>query len=250
MGNRMSQYGSEGYGELDYDENAQEQLDYENRVLEPYDPKMPRLRGGDASNYSNARMDRNGKSVATSQRAGYGRHSPTGTKDAGEDDFYEVPATDFYAAQCLRRGHRQASPVAARRAANGGGHFDFNDAQQPNPWHHAESQRRQAPKPDHVRSPEFEPGLDVEVSLSVPGLTDIDCFEVRHFAQCYDKDLRAYLAARSISFGFLAEIDQFLKGHPEIATCDEGRSTLRQITVLPPLQAYKYFLKGYTRPAR
>jgi hypothetical protein len=46
------------------------------------------------------------------------------------------------------------------------------------------------------------------------------------------------------------EIDQFLQGHPEIASCPEGRTLLHQLSTLPPLQAYKYFLKGYTRPAR
>ncbi|KAH7383857.1 hypothetical protein BKA66DRAFT_584329 [Pyrenochaeta sp. MPI-SDFR-AT-0127] len=58
------------------------------------------------------------------------------------------------------------------------------------------------------------------------------------------------MAARSISPGFLREIDQFLCAHPEIASCAEGRDMLRALSRLSPLEAYKYFLRGYTRPAR
>lgn len=46
------------------------------------------------------------------------------------------------------------------------------------------------------------------------------------------------------------ELDQFLRGHPEIATFPEGRDTIYQLNTLSPLEAYKYFLRGYTRPAR
>jgi hypothetical protein len=77
-----------------------------------------------------------------------------------------------------------------------------------------------------------------------------DYLQVRQFAHTRDGDLLEYLASRDISSGFLAEIDQFLRGNPEIATCPEGRNTLTQLSSLPPLQAYRYFLKGYTRPAR
>ncbi|KAF1848927.1 uncharacterized protein K460DRAFT_275545, partial [Cucurbitaria berberidis CBS 394.84] len=73
---------------------------------------------------------------------------------------------------------------------------------------------------------------------------------VRSFSHCNDAELDAYLAERSISQDFLREIDLFLRGHPEIASCAQGRSTLRQLSTLPPLEAYKYFLRGYTRPAR
>ncbi|KAL5113288.1 hypothetical protein ACEQ8H_008849 [Pleosporales sp. CAS-2024a] len=113
--------------------------------------------------------------------------------------------------------------------------FDFNDAEQPNPWHGAQSWQAGAPRPETVYLVKSESDTAVQV---------------RRFARCYDDDLRAYLALRSISLGFLEEIDQFLGGHPEIATCAEGRNMLRLLTELPPLQAYKYFLKGYTRPAR
>lgn len=53
-----------------------------------------------------------------------------------------------------------------------------------------------------------------------------------------------------ISRNFLVEIDQFLRGHPEIAESPEGRETILQLNTLSPLEAYKYFLRGYTRPAR
>lgn len=68
--------------------------------------------------------------------------------------------------------------------------------------------------------------------------------QIRKFDHCRDDEaLCTYLTTRSISLGFLREIDQFFQGHPEIATCAEGRSTLRQLSTLPPLEAYKYFLK-------
>jgi hypothetical protein len=73
---------------------------------------------------------------------------------------------------------------------------------------------------------------------------------VRSFADAADDELLSYLEDRSVSRGFLVEIDQFLRGHPEIAKCPEGRETIFQLNTLSPLQAYKYFLRGYTRPAR
>ncbi|KAJ4331303.1 hypothetical protein N0V95_009904 [Ascochyta clinopodiicola] len=72
----------------------------------------------------------------------------------------------------------------------------------------------------------------------------------RSFADSADDELLLYMATRSISRGFLVEIDQFLRGHPEIADCREGRDTIFRLNTLSPLEAYKYFLRGYTRPAR
>jgi hypothetical protein len=69
-------------------------------------------------------------------------------------------------------------------------------------------------------------------------------------ANTADHELLAYMKDRSISKSFLVEIDQFLRGHPEIADYPEGRDTLLQLNTLSPLEAYKYFLRGYTRPAR
>jgi hypothetical protein len=74
--------------------------------------------------------------------------------------------------------------------------------------------------------------------------------QVRRFTKCADDELLEYLRKRNIDPGFLHEIDLFLQGHPEIASCPEGRDMLRNLSTLSPLDAYRYFLKGYTRPAR
>jgi hypothetical protein len=46
------------------------------------------------------------------------------------------------------------------------------------------------------------------------------------------------------------EIDHLLRDHPQIADYPEGRDMIMRINSLTPLEAYKYFLRGYTRPAR
>lgn len=163
MGNRMSQYGGGGYGHLGRNESGPEQLDYDGDGPEPYDPNMPRLRGGDVSYYSNAHTSRSGRST-TAKQASYGRLSSMPIKEGTENDFYEVPATEFYAAQGSRGGRCQASPVAGRRTRNGGNDFDFNDTQQSNPWQGADSQQRHGPEHDRVLSPELQPGVNIEVT--------------------------------------------------------------------------------------
>jgi hypothetical protein len=49
---------------------------------------------------------------------------------------------------------------------------------------------------------------------------------------------------------FLVEIDQFLRSHPEIASCSQGLVMLQTMNASCPLEAYRIFIKGYTRPAR
>lgn len=85
--------------------------------------------------------------------------------------------------------------------------------------------------------------------LSDPN-SSTDSKQVRSFADCADDDLLEYMADRSIARGFLVEIDQFFRGHPEIADYPQGRDTILQLNTLSPLEGYKYFLRGYTRPAR
>jgi hypothetical protein len=215
------------------------QLDDGEIAPEPYDPNMPRLRGGDASAHAYG-TNRNYGQWAGSSAPGFDRQPPQGPDGASDGDFYEVPATDFYAA----RGERPQRGAASGRPAKGAKQFDFNDNEQPNPWHVPQPQRPRAPKPG------YEPEVEPEVHTLHCYGTDIDSFQIRRFATCRDRELLAYLEARGISVGFLHEIDQFIQAHPEIATCAEGRSTLRQISTLPPREAYLYFLKGYTRPAR
>ncbi|KAH7093743.1 hypothetical protein FB567DRAFT_610333 [Paraphoma chrysanthemicola] len=143
------------------------------------------------------------------------------------DDVCEVPAEDFYAPRSSYRNSGQNT------AAPAGASFDFNDENQPNPWHATESyERRRSERDQYAKVP-----LEEDIPL-------------RRFADCHDAELEEYLASRAISCGFLTEIDLFLQGHPEIATCVEGRKMLRQLATLPPLEAYKCFLKGYTLPAR
>lgn len=74
--------------------------------------------------------------------------------------------------------------------------------------------------------------------------------QARSFADTADDALLSYLESRSVSRGFLVEIDQLLRSHPEIADCHEGQQMITEINSRPPLEAYKWFLKGYTRPAR
>jgi hypothetical protein len=164
MGNRMSHYSGGGYGQLDHDEGAVEQLDYDGRAPEPYDPNMPRLRGGDASYYPTGRTGTNGRPATAAKPAGYGRLSPLPYEEGTCEDFYEVPANEFYAARGSREAPRQASPVVGRHARNGGGNFDFNDADQPNPWQGAQPQQRREPEHYRVRSPDVQPQVNVEVS--------------------------------------------------------------------------------------
>ncbi|KAF2791251.1 hypothetical protein K505DRAFT_389450 [Melanomma pulvis-pyrius CBS 109.77] len=74
--------------------------------------------------------------------------------------------------------------------------------------------------------------------------------QIREFSKCNDNSLLSYLAARRVSAGFLIEIDQFIRGHVELMDYPSGKDFLEMLTHLPPLEAYQYFLKGYTRPAR
>jgi hypothetical protein len=220
------------------------QLDDGEIAPEPYDPNMPRLRGGDASSHAYGTNRNYGQWAGSSVPAARSsfEHLPRqGPEGASEGDFYEVPATDFYAA----RGKR---PQRGGRPAKGAKQFDFNDNEQPNPWHGAVPQ----PQPQRPRAhkPGYEPEVEPEVNIPHCYSTNTDSLQIRRFATCRDRELLAYLEARGISVGFLHEIDQFIQAHPEIATCAEGRSTLRQISTLPPREAYLYFLKGYTRPAR
>jgi hypothetical protein len=163
MGNRMSHYSGGGFGQLDHDEGVVEQLDYDGHAPEPYDSSMPRLRGGDASYFTNSRIAADGRS-ATTEEAGYGRLSPLPNEEGANDDLYGVPAHEFYAARGSRGGPRQASPVAGRHARNGGGNFDFNDVEHhPNPWQGVQPQQRREPEHYRMHSPGVRPQVDVEV---------------------------------------------------------------------------------------
>ncbi|KAF2092419.1 hypothetical protein NA57DRAFT_25189, partial [Rhizodiscina lignyota] len=70
----------------------------------------------------------------------------------------------------------------------------------------------------------------------------------RSLAESLDAELLMYLAQRRITPGFLNEIDLFLRGHPELA--EYTPDFVRRFNNARPLAAYRFFLKGYTRPAR
>jgi hypothetical protein len=159
MGNRMSHLaGREG--------TASYQLDDGEIVPDPYDPNMPRLGGDDASYHPNGGVGTNGwcaEISVTGTGAGCGRLSPLPADEGVQSDFYEVPATDFYAARRTRRDRRQRGSASVLHASNGGS-FDFNDNQQPNPWHGAEQQQQCEPENKHYREPE----LDADIKVKFP----------------------------------------------------------------------------------
>ncbi|KAF3042780.1 hypothetical protein E8E11_002963 [Didymella keratinophila] len=118
--------------------------------------------------------------------------------------------------------YEDSLPVSrASHAGRGAGTFDFNDSGLDVPW---------ATGSQHGRT----------------GRTR----EPRSFIDSADDELLSYLASGSISRGFLVEIDQFFRSHPEIASCLEGHETIKVLNSSSPLEAYRYFLRGYTRPAR
>jgi hypothetical protein len=141
-------------------------------------------------------------------------------EDDDDSDCYEVP------------------PPAPRPTHSGQSArvFDFNDGSQDVPW---------ATRAQHGRTYEVSGR-----SMATKGSSLTVNAQPRSFTDSADDELLAYLADRSISRGFLVEIDQFFRSHPEIAHCPEGRETIRQLNSSSPLEAYRYFLRGYTRPAR
>lgn len=66
--------------------------------------------------------------------AGHGRLPPPHTERHAEDDFYEVPPNDFYAARGAQDRSRQPA-------------FDFNDPQIPNPFGRPEPEPRRHDEP-------------------------------------------------------------------------------------------------------
>jgi hypothetical protein len=160
----MSQHTGGGYGQVDHHDNAWEQLDHDGHATKSQNPSMPRLRGGDASYDTNGGMNDNGRSARTTQGEGYGRLSPAVANGTVDEDLFEVPPTDFYAAQGSRRNRHPQGTGQAPRAIKNGGAFNFNDARQPNPWHGTQPQQRRVPERQRALSPEFEPNVEVEVT--------------------------------------------------------------------------------------
>ncbi|KAK4543183.1 hypothetical protein LTR36_005733 [Oleoguttula mirabilis] len=70
----------------------------------------------------------------------------------------------------------------------------------------------------------------------------------RSFSRTADIPLLDYMRGRKVSPFFLQEIDMFLAAHPEIAYHQPRFAN--SINHWPPLDAYKFFIKGYTKPAR
>lgn len=63
-----------------------------------------------------------------------------------------------------------------------------------------------------------------------------------------DPELLGYLARRHVTIGFLHEIDLLLRNNPELY--HYSREWADDFNSRRPLDAYKFFLKGYTKPAR
>lgn len=63
-----------------------------------------------------------------------------------------------------------------------------------------------------------------------------------------DRELHEYLENRRVSPFFVHEIDQFLLTYPELAELQP--EWCHRIATLSPLDAYRFFVKGYTKPAR
>ena len=70
----------------------------------------------------------------------------------------------------------------------------------------------------------------------------------RSLAQNADGPLLDYLHRGKVSPYFLVEIDKFLSGHPEISHYTPGFEN--EINHTSPLNAYCFFVQGYTKPAR
>ncbi|KAF1937616.1 hypothetical protein EJ02DRAFT_356429 [Clathrospora elynae] len=187
---------------------------------------MPRLRGGDTSAAMGDSTRYNGWYVDDSA-------GPSAT-DGYDPDCYEIPAPPNNLPRASSRSYKQNGPATSAPVPARGG-FDFNDSAQPLPWNER-IQRNEMNERSH-RNERKERRRD-------------DHGQVRRFTDCADRELLDYLAARSIAPEFLREIDLFLQGHPEIASCTEGRKMLDDLNTLSPLDAYVYFLKGYTKPAR
>ena len=74
----------------------------------------------------------------------------------------------------------------------------------------------------------------------------------RSLANDADDSLFEYLKSRNVSRGFLHEIDMFLAAHPEVAESDNVLCTefTDRFNNSTPLEAYTFFVEGYTKPAR
>ncbi|KAK5133608.1 hypothetical protein LTR08_007556 [Meristemomyces frigidus] len=70
----------------------------------------------------------------------------------------------------------------------------------------------------------------------------------RSLSRTADTPLLDYLRARRVSPYFLHEIDLFLAAHPEIA--HHQPQFVERMNRDRPLDAYKFFIRGYTKPAR
>lgn len=148
-----------------------------------------------------------------------GQQSPIVIEDDTDSDCYEVPPPATQRVNTDRISRNQGRPIAPAFEPLRGP-FDFNNSEHPLPW---------ATRVDET--------LSYKVGTVSSSSFRIDSGQVRSFAETADNELLAYLAARSVSTGFLVEIDQFLSSRPEIATYPEGRDTILQLNALAPLEA-------------
>ncbi|KAK3711309.1 hypothetical protein LTR37_009689 [Vermiconidia calcicola] len=70
----------------------------------------------------------------------------------------------------------------------------------------------------------------------------------RNFTKDADRELIEYMRSRNVSPHFLSEIDKFLDAHPEIARFQPDFAY--HVNHPRPLHGYRFFVQGYTKPAR
>jgi hypothetical protein len=154
------------------------QLDDGEIEPDPYDPNMPRLRGGDASAHTSGLNGSAGEWNVASANAGYAHHQHAASEHAGSDDVYEIPAKDFHAARGPRGGRVQCNKAPKGRIQIDE-YFDFNDQQQPNPWQNAAPQPEPQPQPqrprEREREREREPRSDADINYEVKATQTYCC---------------------------------------------------------------------------
>jgi hypothetical protein len=111
---------------------------------EPYNPNMPRLRGGDAASRKRYHPQWDSPPVESGPRA-----LPYDEDDISSG-FCEIPENAFNASRKSRQSRRQESSATAigiPTAPSSG--FDFNDNAQPNPWAREEEPRQEQQRGYH-----------------------------------------------------------------------------------------------------
>lgn len=79
-------------------------------------------------------------------------------------------------------------------------------------------------------------------------MTQVPQHGFKSLTEVVDQPLLDYFKERRLSPRFLTEIDMFLNNHIKIARL--APDFANNFNAFSPLQSYKFFIKGYTKPAR